>query len=295
MQSRPNRHSRHMHEPFPANRKKMNQPIKIFRFGVEDAKEVSNSDNEPHIHEFEEMLIGMDGAIEHFIDFDASVVSAPYVSFVTKGKIHRVKPILEDHKCDVWVIRFNSEFIPETSFQLYSAFHNNANISFPSEKCFNRLVVLCEMMFEESEQDNPDYSTIQHLLRTLIAMFVAERKKDDNDISVTQNETFLNFLSLLEENFRRPVGVGFYAEKLFMSSRNLNLICQNILHQSVSEIIETRKLIEAKNLLTTSDMTIAEIGFELGYKEKAYFSNVFKKKAGQTPSTFRKEMKQLLS
>ena len=31
-----------------------------------------------------------------------------------------------------------------------------------------------------------------------------------------------------------------------MSSRNLNLICQDILQQSVSEIIETRKLIEAK-------------------------------------------------
>jgi AraC-like DNA-binding protein len=241
------------------------------------------------------MLIGMEGAIEHFIDFESSVVNAPYVSFVTKGKIHRVRPILKDGKCDVWTIRFNSEFIPETTFQLYSAFHNNANISFPSEKCFNRLVVLSEMMFEESKQEKPDYSIIQHLLKTLVAMFVAERKKDNTDISVTQNETFQNFLSLLEENFRRSVGVGFYAEKLFMSSRNLNLICQNILHQSVSEIIETRKLIEAKKLLINTDMTIAEIGFELGYKEKAYFSNVFKKKAGQPPSTFRKEMKLLLS
>ncbi|MEK7256106.1 MAG: helix-turn-helix transcriptional regulator [Bacteroidota bacterium] len=87
----------------------------------------------------------------------------------------------------------------------------------------------------------------------------------------------------------------YYAEKLFMSARNLNLVCQHILQKSVSEIIETRKLIEAKNLLTTTDMTVAEIGFELGYQEKAYFTNVFKKKSGQTPTEFREEMRRLVS
>ena len=80
-----------------------------------------------------------------------------------------------------------------------------------------------------------------------------------------------------------------------MSARNLNLVCQHILQKSVSEIIETRKLIEAKNLLTTTDMTVAEIGFELGYQEKAYFTNVFKKKSGQTPTEFREEMRRLVS
>jgi AraC family transcriptional regulator, transcriptional activator of pobA len=89
--------------------------------------------------------------------------------------------------------------------------------------------------------------------------------------------------------------VEFYAEKLFMSSRNLNMICQNILQRSVSEIIETRKLIEAKNLLVSTHKSISEIGYELGYNEKAYFTNVFKKKSGQTPTEFREEMRTLIS
>jgi AraC-like DNA-binding protein len=80
-----------------------------------------------------------------------------------------------------------------------------------------------------------------------------------------------------------------------MTSRNLNLICHNILQQSVSEIIETRKLIEAKNLLISTDKAISEISYELGYNEKSYFANVFRKKSGQTPSEFREEMKRLIS
>ena len=80
-----------------------------------------------------------------------------------------------------------------------------------------------------------------------------------------------------------------------MSARNLNLICQRIMDQSVTELIETRKLTEAKNLLTSTNKSISEIGFELGFNEKAYFSNVFKKKTGQTPTEFRQEMRQLIS
>ena len=73
------------------------------------------------------------------------------------------------------------------------------------------------------------------------------------------------------------------------------MICQHILQKSVTEIIETRKLIEAKNLLMNSDKSIAEIGYELGFNEKAYFTNVFKKKSGQTPTEFREEMNKLIS
>lgn len=117
----------------------------------------------------------------------------------------------------------------------------------------------------------------------------------DQSTAINQNETFINFLKIVEANFRRPVGVEFYAEKLFMSARNLNLICQRIMDQSVTELIETRKLTEAKNLLTSTNKSISEIGFELGFNEKAYFSNVFKKKTGQTPTEFRQEMRQLIS
>jgi YesN/AraC family two-component response regulator len=54
-------------------------------------------------------------------------------------------------------------------------------------------------------------------------------------------------------------------------------------------------LIEAKKLLVTTDKSVSEIGFELGYNEKSYFTSVFKKKAGQTPTEFREEMRALIS
>ncbi len=276
----------------------MNQPFKIFLLEEDEAKKITASPDEPHKHEFEELIIGMEGKLEHFIDFKTKSIEAPYISFVTKGKVHRVIPQLLDNKCKIWVLRFKSEFIPETTFQLYSYYHDHATIKMQGGTCFNRLVTLCEMIDGEMNQDIPDYGVVRHLLSALFTMIESERKKteaDETGIQKTQNITFKNFLKILEENFHRPEGVEFYAEKLFMSARNLNLICQNILQKSVSEIIETRKLIEAKNLLIHTDKTISEIGYELGYNEKAYFTNVFKKKSGQTPTEFREEMKKLIS
>jgi AraC-like DNA-binding protein len=74
-----------------------------------------------------------------------------------------------------------------------------------------------------------------------------------------------------------------------MSVRNLNLISKNISNKSISDIIETRKLIEARQLLIDTDKSVSEIGFELGYSEKSYFTRVFHAKTGLTPSRFREK------
>lgn len=277
----------------------MNQLFSISKLDEDEAKEIAASPFETmHKHDYEELIVGMAGEMEHFIDFKSEKFSSPFISFVTKGKLHRAKPEISEGKCSIWVIQFRSEFIPQTTFHLYSYFHTQANIRLPKGECFSQMGALCEMMFNASQDEIPNYSVIRHLLSALFVMIETERKKLENGETgflSNQNITFKNFLKILEENFYRSEGVDFYAEKLFMSARNLNLICQNIMQQSVSEIIETRKLIEAKNLLISTDKTISEIGYELGYNEKSYFTSVFKKKSGQTPSEFREEMSKLIS
>lgn len=276
----------------------MDQPFQIFTITQADISKIAAAPNEPHDHDFEELIVGISGCLEHFIDFKSTVLKAPFVSFVTRGKVHRVQPGTENGVCQMWVLRFKSEFIAETTFQLYAQYHDYANIALQAGMCFDRLVQVCEMIFDEMQQPSADFAVVRHLLSALFTMIESERRKiqpGETAAFPSQNTTFKNFLAILEENFRRPEGVEFYAEKLFMSPRNLNLICNQILQKSVSELIETRKLLEAKNLLATTDKTVAEIGFDLGYNEKAYFTTVFKKKSGQTPTEFRQEMRRMLS
>lgn len=141
-------------------------------------------------------------------------------------------------------------------------------------------------------------TTLCYLTSGLVAMMEAERKRnipEKTSTKLSQIETFNNFLKILEENFRRDEGVSFYANKMNMSERNLNIICKNNFQKSVSEIIETRKLIEAKKLLIHSNKTVSEIGYELGYNEKSYFSRVFRNKLSVTPTQFREITASIIS
>nr|WP_294780018.1 helix-turn-helix transcriptional regulator [uncultured Flavobacterium sp.] len=276
----------------------MTEIFKFFRITASESEKILQSVNEPHSHTFEELIIGNKGQLEHFIDFDSKIIDAPFISFVTQGKIHRAKPLVKDGECDMWVLRFKSEFIAETTFSLYASFHDKANISMQSNACFEKLDTLCKMIYDEYTQEAPDLAVIRQLLSALFTIIESERRKmnlNNDESKKIQSSTFKSFLRLLEDYYKESKDVNFYADKLFMTSRNLNNICQTILQQSVSEIIETRKLTEAKNLLMTTDKNVAEIGYELGFNEKTYFTHAFKRKAGMTPTEFRDEMQKLLS
>lgn len=274
----------------------MEQLFNIFRFTTEDAIALEDKRIEAHVHDFEEMIIGTKGKISHFIDFEDQTVYAPFISFVTQGKPHLLRPQTHNGECDLWVIRFRSEFMSEVIFKMYGYFHNRANVTLPSNECFGRLTTLCEMMHDEIQRPSPGLVVIKQLYMTLLTIINHENPTNiEADAANSASETYTHFLHILEENYRRNVKISFYADKLFMSERNLNIVCQEVMQQSAGEIIETRKLTEAKNLLINSNKNIAEIGFEIGYNEKAYFSKVFKRKTGQTPTAFRREMKALIT
>lgn len=276
----------------------MEKIVHVYTVDAAELERIGSALNEPHHHDFEELIIGIKGTLEHFIDFRTETIDAPFVSFVTKGKVHRLRPQLQDGEVDMIVLRFQSEFIPETTFQLYAHFHDRAQFTLSAERCFVRLVTIARMIEGELQMPSPDLAIVRQLLGTLFTLIRSEQRREQPEMDpfhATHDETFRNFLRILEENFRQPHDVEFYASQLFMSTRNLNLITQSVLQQSVSRIVETRKLIEAKNLLVATDKPISEIGFELGYEEKAYFTRVFKKNTGQTPTEFREEMRKLVT
>jgi hypothetical protein len=64
----------------------MTQLFNIFPLTKEDVKNIASSPNQPHNHDYEELIVAVEGMLEHFIDFKSGVFDAPFVSFVTNGK-----------------------------------------------------------------------------------------------------------------------------------------------------------------------------------------------------------------
>ena len=273
----------------------MDKPFHLFELTKELIDDFRSRDYEAHFHDFEELIIITQGSLEHFIDFKKEVLEAPVACYVSMGKMHKLIP---EKDLRGWVINYKTAFIPDSKLSFYSNFATSTNIPLSGGTCLNQFITLCQIINTEYNREVVDHLTIQHLLGGLVAMIDAERKRRspaDNVTTASQVITFNNFLKILEENYHRNEGVAFYANKLNMSGRNLNIVCQNNFRKSVSEIIETRKLVEAKRMLLYTDKTVSEIGYDLGYNEKSYFTRVFHTKMEVTPSRFREMTRAIIS
>jgi AraC-like DNA-binding protein len=80
-----------------------------------------------------------------------------------------------------------------------------------------------------------------------------------------------------------------YADKLHVSERQLNDALRKTLGKTAGQLVQERVLLEAKRLLSNTDLSMAEIAYQLNFGDFAYFCRFFKKHTRFTPSAFRKD------
>ncbi|MCG2590647.1 hybrid sensor histidine kinase/response regulator transcription factor [Rhodohalobacter sulfatireducens] len=96
-------------------------------------------------------------------------------------------------------------------------------------------------------------------------------------------------ISVVESNFsNEQFKVNHLAGSLNMSPGQLNRKLQALVDQSAVQFIISVRLQHAAKQLREKNKTIAEISYEVGYNDQAYFTRVFKKQFGVSPSEFRK-------
>ena len=100
-------------------------------------------------------------------------------------------------------------------------------------------------------------------------------------------EYLINFKELLEQHFRTEKGIGFYADKLFISAKVLTNVTHLMLGKTPKQLLDERVLLEAKRLLVHTENPIKTISLYIGFDETTNFNKFFKKHSGQTPTMFR--------
>lgn len=101
------------------------------------------------------------------------------------------------------------------------------------------------------------------------------------------DEIFRGFKKLLAENYRRHHDLGFYADKLNVSTTYLSRIVKNTTGRTVKFHISELICSEAKRLLESSDMSVNEISEFLGFSDQSVFGKFFALKYGMSPMKYR--------
>lgn len=81
------------------------------------------------------------------------------------------------------------------------------------------------------------------------------------------------------------------AKELFISQRYLSDTLKKETGKTTIDHLHLYLIEEAKNILLQPNKTVSQVAYELGFEYPAYFSRVFKKKEGVSPSEFREKYK----
>jgi AraC-like DNA-binding protein len=92
---------------------------------------------------------------------------------------------------------------------------------------------------------------------------------------------------MVDSYFIKEHNIGFYTSVFNISEKQLNEICNRHFNCGLKKILQDRLMQEARKLLLSSELSVAEIAYKLNFEDNSYFNKVFKSKTTITPKKFR--------
>ena len=98
--------------------------------------------------------------------------------------------------------------------------------------------------------------------------------------------------SYLDENWQKKIALDELAEMFYINKYYLARLFKNQYGSSILNYVMDQRITQAKKMLRFTDKQIEVIGRDCGFDDANYFTRMFKKVEGNSPSEYRKLWKQ---
>ena len=121
-------------------------------------------------------------------------------------------------------------------------------------------------------------------------MNIIRRNTSENKLENDANLIFLqNVTNIIHSEINNTeMNSAFIADKMAMSISQLNRKLNGITGYSTISYVLQVKLNKAKKMLSDTNISITEVSDACGFYDASYFSRVFKKEFGLSPSQYQK-------
>lgn len=116
-----------------------------------------------------------------------------------------------------------------------------------------------------------------------------EEEININNIRDKNAERIKGIMVYIHEHYSEKISVSDISEKFFISNRNCYRLFRENLNTSPQEYIRNYRIQKACELLATSRISIAEIGYKCGLGSSSYFGKIFKEFMNCTPMEYRRK------
>ena len=151
-------------------------------------------------------------------------------------------------------------------------------------KPFNSMVLLsrCASLIENRKR-------IKELWQSPVAVSVNQREEVRNsEPSDIDNDFYVRFLKIFREEMGNiELSVDSMAGKMGLERSQFYRKIKSLTNYSPVELIRHLRLKEGRALLTSTDKTVSEIAYEIGFSSPAYFTKCYREEYGETPKETR--------
>lgn len=137
-----------------------------------------------------------------------------------------------------------------------------------------------------------DYLRDMHIneeLTRLLTLLMAESWHPEGISNTTaKKQSLLSVRDYLDQNFAQKITLDHLAEEFFMNKYYLSHLFKEQFGLTVVEYLSNIRITHAKQLLRFSSLTAEAVGIACGMPDANYFSRVFRKLEGISPSEYRR-------
>jgi AraC family transcriptional activator of pobA len=248
--------------------------------------------NTPHKHSTYIAVLFTKGKGKHQIDYTTYDVKPGSVFLLSPGQVHcwRLSKDAEGyvffHTKEFYDRIFINRKINDFPFFFLDA---NEPIIYCSKKEVEMIAPIFKEIYDEHTAQLPLVTSKLGTLVDLLYINLSRYYLNNQDIQRVNLTGYLKVQKLqrlIDEHFKTEKLPKHYAHRMHMTTRHLGRLCQEILHKTTTQLIAERLIIEAKRMLTHSDLSMAEVSDQLGFDDYSYFIRFFKKQVGQSPRQF---------
>lgn len=143
--------------------------------------------------------------------------------------------------------------------------------------------IIQEMQLKRANYEELLRLLLRHIL-LMINRYITEGKNAGSDV-MNDIERAVHYFN---ENYSKNITIEQYASEHHMSNNWFIHCFKNIMKVTPMQYILSLRISAAKNYLDTTDKNINEIAYAIGYDNPLYFSRLFRKHTGLSPSEYKK-------
>ncbi|MEM1486045.1 response regulator [Oscillospiraceae bacterium PP1C4] len=112
-------------------------------------------------------------------------------------------------------------------------------------------------------------------------------KKFKEDRSKMTKSILFDAIQYVKENYMKEITLDEVAKRVCVSPNYFSRMFKNEFNQSFIDYLTNVRIETAKKIISNTDKNICDICWEVGYNDPNYFTKVFKKVVGLTPSEYK--------